>query len=230
MELMKKAAFALALALGAAPAAHAQEGPGTRSSTDYEAGGDGTESRNTGFGIKGGYNLASIEGANASLFTNRDNLKDFHAGVYAQYGFTNFASLMVELLYSRKGFQSNFPGTTAQDIRLDYIELPLLFVANLTETLSIHLGPQVALLNNVNEGGTTVSLAANGYNTLDYGGIAGAEARLGIAKLGARFDWSLGKVYKDGAMVRTGTTSVALADNNIRNQVFQVYLGIGFKR
>ena len=221
--------FGLALALAAAPAVHAQTGPGTGSSTDYSAG-DGTESRNTGFGIKGGYNLASIQGTGASLFTNRDNLKDFHAGVYGQFGYNNFASLMVELLYSRKGYRTDYLGTATRDTRLDYLELPLLFVGNITETLSFHVGPQVSLLTNVRDGGATLSIGDNGYNSFDYGAIAGAEARLGFAKLGARYDWSLGKVYKDGAVTRYQTsTGAAIGDNNIRNQVFQLYLGLGFK-
>ena len=221
--------FGVALALAAAPAARAQTGPGTGSSTDYAAG-DGTESRNTGFGIKGGYNLASIQGTGASLFTNRDNLKDFHGGVYGQFGFNNFASLMVELLYSRKGYRTDYLGTATRDTRLDYLELPLLFVGNITETLSFHFGPQVSLLTNVRDGGTTLSIGDNGYNSFDYGGIAGAEARIGVAKLGARYDWSLGKVYKDGAVTRyQNSTGAAIGDNNIRNQVFQVYLGLGFK-
>jgi hypothetical protein len=226
---MKTALFTLALGLALAPAVHAQQGPGVGSSTDYAAS-DGTESRNTGFGIKGGYNLASIQGTGTSLFTNRDNLKDFHAGVYGQFGFNNFASLMVELLYSRKGYRTDYLGTATRDTRLDYLELPILFVGNLTETLSIHVGPQVSLLTNVRNGDATVSIGDGGFNSLDYGAIAGAEARLGFAKLGARFDWSLGKVYKDGAVVRyNSATGAAIGDNNIRNQVFQVYLGLGFK-
>lgn len=224
---MKTALLTLALGLALAPA-YAQQGPGVGSSTDYKAS-DGTESRNTGFGIKGGYNLASIKGTGADLFTNRDNLKDFHAGVYGQFGFNNFASLMVELLYSRKGYRTDYLGTT-HDTRLDYLELPILFVGNLTETLSIHVGPQVSLLTNVRNGDANVSIGDYGFNSLDYGAIAGAEARLGFAKVGARFDWSLGKVYKDGTVVRYNTaTGAAIGDNNIRNQVFQLYLGLGFK-
>lgn len=220
----------VALLVFADSTARAQDGPATGSSTSYRPS-DGTESRNTGFGIKGGYNLASIRGTGADLFTNRDNLKDFHAGVYAQYGFTNFASLMVELLYSRKGYRTDYLATgSPHDNRLTYLELPVLFVANLTETLSLHFGPQVALLTDVMQGGTAVSISGYGYNSLDYGGIAGAEARLGIAKLGARFDWSLGQIYKDGTVVRYNTVSgPAIGDSNIRNQVFQLYLGLGFK-
>ena len=226
---MKKALFAFALALAAAPAVRAQDGPGLDSSTKYPAS-DGTESRNTGFGIKGGYNLASIEGTGAGLFTNRDNLKDFHAGAYGQFGFNNFASVMVELLYSRKGYRTDYLGTGTRDTRLDYLELPILFVGNITETLSIHVGPQVSLLTNVRDGDANLDISANGFNSLDYGGIAGAEARLGFAKIGARFDWSLGKIYKDGTVLRyNNSTGATLTDNNIRNQVFQVYLGLGFK-
>jgi hypothetical protein len=226
---MKKIVFLCALAWAAVPAARAQQGPGAGSSSDYSTT-DGTESRNTGFGIKGGYNLASIQGTGASLFTNRDNLKDFHAGVYAQYGYNNFASLMVELLYSRKGYRTDYLGTGARDTRLDYLELPLLFVGNLTETLSIHVGPQVSLLTNVRDGDATVSIGDRGFNSLDYGAIAGAEARVGFAKVGARVDWSLGKVYKDGTVLRYNTTTgAAVGDNNIRNQVFQLYVGLGFK-
>ncbi|GAC1593283.1 MAG: hypothetical protein NVS3B25_14930 [Hymenobacter sp.] len=229
---MKRTLLFFLLAGAVAPTAvYAQKGPGTGSSTDY-APGEGTESRNTGFGIKGGYNLASIQGSGASLFTNRDNLKDFHAGVYAQYGLNNFASLMVELLYSRKGYHTDYLGTTGRDTRLDYLELPMLFVANLTETLSLHVGPQVSVLTNVRDGGATVSIGNYGFNSFDYGGIAGAEARLGFAKVGARFDWSLGKIYKDGTVVHytTATSPGPIGDSNIRNQVFQVYLGLGFKQ
>ncbi len=219
----------LALGLLAAPAVQAQSDTGTPSSSNYPAS-DGTESRNTGFGVKGGYNLASIKGTGTELFTNRDNLKDFHAGVYAQYGFNNFASLMVELLYSRKGYRTDYLGSTTRDTRLDYLELPILFVGNLTETISLHVGPQVSLLTNVQDGGNTVSIGSNGFNSLDYGAIAGAEARVGFAKVGARFDWSLGKVYQNGTVLHySNQTGTALSDNNIRNQVFQLYVGLGFK-
>ena len=219
--------FVLLAAATAAPVCAQSSG----SSADYNNG-DGTASRNTGFGIKGGYNLASIQGAGAGLFTNRENLKDFHAGMYAQFGFNSFASLMVELLYSRKGYRSdNLATGAAYDTRLDYVELPVLFVANITESLSLHAGPQVSLLANAQQGGRSVSIDDFGFNSLDYGAIAGAEARLGFAKVGARFDWSLGSLYKSGTVLGTNpaTGTTTLADPNTRNQVFQLYVGLGFK-
>lgn len=230
--------FALALATG--PQALAQGG---MSSKDYDNGATGTESRNTGFGIKGGYNTSNINGSGTDLFPNKNSLAAFNAGAYAQFGFTNFASLQIEVLYIRKGYHTD-AGTittgsgstavatpyTAHDTRLDYFELPVLFVGNLTETLSVHVGPQVSVLTKVLNDGKNLDLNANGYNTLDYGLIGGAEARLGLARLGVRYDLSLADIYKTGAAVQYGNTALTVQDGKVRNQSIQVYLGIGYRK
>ena len=237
---MKKVLFSLWLAVVAVPAARAQGGG--LSSKEYAGGEDGTASRNSGFGIKGGYNLSDLKGSGASIFPNSRALNGFHGGVYGQFGFNNFASMQVELLYIRKGFATGQTtvttgGTTttyaARDNRLDYLELPILFVGNITETLSFHLGPQVSLLTKVKSGAEDLDLNDNGYNSLDYGAAAGVEARLGPARIGVRYGLGLGKIYEDGAVVKYNNTALfanGIADRDIRNQTFQVYLGIGFRR
>jgi hypothetical protein len=235
---MKKL-FLLLTALAATAGNHAQAQGGALSSKSYDNGSSGTESRNTGFGIKGGYNISSLNGSGANLFPNKNSLNAFNAGVYGQFGFNNFASLQVELLYIRKGYHTD-AGTTAagqpypaHDTRLDYYELPVLFVGNITETLSFHIGPQVSLLSKVRSGDQDLSLSDNGYNSLDYGAIGGVEARLGPARLGVRYDLGLGKIYKDGTVVKYNNSALlanGITDSNIRNQSFQVYLGVGFRK
>ncbi|ALW85153.1 hypothetical protein AUC43_08635 [Hymenobacter sedentarius] len=237
---MKTTLLLLLLAAGAAPAAHAQGG--ALSSKDYGDSGTGYASGNTGFGIKGGYNVSDLRGSGSGIFPNKNSLKAFNAGVYGQMGFSNFASLQVELLYIRKGFHTDQAtvttgGTTttvgARDNRLDYLELPILFVGNVTETISFHVGPQVSLLTKVKSGDEDLSLKANGYNSVDYGAIGGVEARLGPARLGVRYDLGLGKIYKNGTVVKYNNTALfanGITDNNIHNQTFQVYLGIGVRR
>ncbi len=224
--------FALALATG--PRAMAQGG---LTSKDYDNGATGTESRNTGFGIKGGYNVSYLKGSSVDLFPNANSLSAFNAGVYGQFGFTNFASLQVELLYSRKGYRTDASTAASNpypafDTRLDYIQLPIMFVGNLTETLSFHLGPQVGLLNKVRQGDQDLALKANGYNSLDYGAVGGVEARLGLGRLGVRYELGLGSVYKDGTVVKYNGTAVNTkgTDGNIHNQTLQVYLGVGFRK
>jgi hypothetical protein len=224
---------ALALATG-----HQALAQGGLTSKDYDNGATGT--RNTGFGIKGGYNVSYLKGSSVDLFPNANSLAAFNAGVYGQFGFSNFASMQVELLYSRKGYRTEASTASgggtypAFDTRLDYIQLPVLFVGNVTETLSIHLGPQVGVLTKVLQGDQNLDLNANGYNSLDYGAVGGVEARLGLGRLGVRYELGLGSIYKDGTVVRYQgapvTPSGAGTDGNIHNQTFQVYLGIGFRK
>jgi hypothetical protein len=224
---MKHALLLLAL-LAATGAAHAQV-RGTAAASDYSES-QSTTSRNTGFGIKGGLSYSNLQGSGITIFTDRDQLKTFHAGVYGQHGFTHFASMQVELLYSRKGFESTNAATnTSQHNRLDYLALPVLFVGNITETLSIHLGPQVAVLTGARSGDADLDVGQSGYHRFDFGGVAGAEARLGPARLGVRYDLSFANLYKDGAALTYNgqPLSALITDSNIRNSVLQVYLGLG---
>ncbi|MCC3154477.1 porin family protein [Hymenobacter sp. BT770] len=224
---MKKTLLFLLLAVGSSTAAFAQARPGgSLSSKDYTGGGV-TESRNTGFGIKGGYNYNKLRGDDIKGIS-RDSHSDFHAGVYGQFGFNEFSSVQAELLYSRQGFTANTGASGAQQtFNMDYISLPIMYVGNVTETISFHVGPQVSLLTNLKQGDTPIDISANGFNSLDYGGVAGLEARIGPARLGARYNLSLGKVFEDGPST-TGLIANRFGNAKIYNNLFQVYLGIGF--
>lgn len=223
---MKKALLFLLLAVAFSTAAFAQVRPGgTLSSKDY-TGGSVTNSRNTGFGIKGGYNLSGLRGDDIKGI-NRESRNDFHTGVYGQFGFNEFSSVQAELLYSRQGFGANTGANgEKQSFRLDYISLPIIYVGNITENLSFHVGPQASLLINAYNG-RTLALAENGFNTFDYGGVAGLEARVGPARIGARYNLSLGKIFEDGPS-KTGLVASQFSNSKIYNNLFQVYVGIGF--
>lgn len=227
---MKKTLLFLLLAVASAPAAFAQARPGgSESSKDYTGGGT-AESGNTGFGVKGGYNFSRPYGDGVS---NVSAYHNFHAGLYGQLGFNNFSSLQVELLYNRKGYNSDVAlstgsGTSTKTTRLDYLELPIMYVANVTDNISFHVGPQISLLINADQGGISQGLAANGYNTLDYGAVGGVEARIGPGRIGARYDLSLGKIFDTGKTYTFGPASYSYG--TVRNQVVQVYVGIGLRQ
>lgn len=225
---MKKIFLLALLAAVSTTGAFAQaRAGGELSSKDYTGGGI-TSSRNTGFGLKGGYNYSNVYGDGAKPFDFK-GYNAFHAGAYGQIGFNNFASVQFELLYSRKGFESNSSGTGAafkMNRRLDYLQVPVMFVGNITETLSFHIGPQISLLTKVLENGTDVSIADNGYNSVDYGGVAGVEARLGPARLGARYDLGFGKIYNSNKY-SLQTTPMPIRDR-VSNGTLQLYVGIGF--
>ncbi|WP_165370537.1 porin family protein [Hymenobacter persicinus] len=235
---MKKLTLLLALAL-ASVSAFAQEIDkiGARSSSDYAGGSGGTSSRNTGFGVKGGFNLADVYGDNKKNYTDGSNYKSFHAGVYGQYGFNSHLSIQPELLYSRQGFKggstynNGTSTTTVNERRLDYVQLPVLLVYNIVDNVSIHAGPQVSLLTKVVEDGKERKIANEGnvygysYNSLDYGLAVGAEARVGPARVGARYTAGFADVINNQVAV-TGNKAI----DDIKNSVFQVYLGLGFAR
>ncbi|MCC2547342.1 PorT family protein [Hymenobacter sp. BT175] len=239
---MKKLLLILSCCV-AATGAFAQDGPiGVPKSTDY-APDAGNDSRNTGFGVKGGFNLADVYGDNADNYKDQGNVKTFHAGVYGQYGFNSRISMQTELLYSRQGFKGGSTyspttgtSTTVNERRLDYLQLPVLVVFNVLDNVSLHAGPQVSLLTKVQEDGKDRKIANENnnagtpiygysYSSLDYGLSAGAEARVGPARVGARYTAGFADIIKE--QVKT-STSTAL--NDIRNNVFQVYVGIGFAR
>jgi hypothetical protein len=219
---MKKLLLFFALCLTSTSFVWAQEGPpGVRSSTDY---GTGTnDSRNNGFGIKGGWNLAGVHGDNKSALVNRDNLNGFLAGIYAQFALNDAFSIQPEFLYSRKGYEADPSGAavTLRKTQLDYLQVPVLFVYNFLDNVSVHVGPQVALLINAKNSTLDTSISQAGFHSLDYGAVGGLEARVGPARLGARYDLGLAKIRKASAMP-TG--------DKLYNQAVQVYVGLGFSR
>ena len=229
---MKKTLLFLLLALTSTTAALAQARPGgSLSSKDY-TGGKSTESGNTGFGVKGGYNFSRPYGEG---ITNVSAYHNFHAGVYGQFGFNDFSSVQVELLYNRKGYNSDIRGanvpTTNKTTRLDYVELPILYVANLTSNFSVHVGPQVSLLILAKQGDSNLGLAEKGFNTVDYGGIVGAAFRVGPAQLGARYDLSFGRIFdtsKSYPDINGGSTSST--PPSVHNQVVQLYVALGLRQ
>jgi hypothetical protein len=230
---MKKIFLFLLLAVASAPAAFAQAAPGgAQSSKDY-TGGAVTDSRNTGFGIKGGYNLNGLRGDGVKGI-DRQARSDFHAGVYGQFGLDDFSSIQAELLYSRQGFEANtgFTGTNTatsarQRVRMDYLMLPIMYVGNFTDNLSFHVGPQVSLLTNIRQDEKSLDAKNNGFNSFDFGGVGGLEARIGPARVGARYNLFLGKIFEDGRP-STSVINPDFANAKLYNNMLQVYVGIGF--
>lgn len=205
---------------------------GLRSSNDY-APATGSDSRNNGFGIKGGFTASNFRGDDKKNFGNEGIYNTFHAGVYAQFGFNDKFSIQPEVLYSRQGFKGDNPSTTSQagtyTTRLDYVQVPVLLVYNFLDNVSVHVGPQVSLLTKVKEGDVERKISDENnsfgysYNSLDYGVAAGVEARVGPARVGGRYTAGLADIIQDQNLAKTGNTTIT----NIKNGMFQVYVGIG---
>jgi hypothetical protein len=229
---MKKIALILSLFALCGGSAYAQRGvEGIRKSSDYQTTPD---SRNNGFGLKGGWTASTIRGADKGSYSDLSARNNFHAGAYAQFGFSPKTSMQVEALYSRQGYKAAAAARPAgmqdkYETQLDYVQVPVLFVYNIVDNVSFHVGPQVSLLVNAKENKTSVNLASRNYNSLDYGAVGGIEARVGPARVGGRYVLSMADIYNDPKM-DNGVMTPSGSLDNIKNSVIQVYVGIGFSQ
>ncbi|TGE05211.1 porin family protein [Hymenobacter fodinae] len=168
---------------------------------------------NVSLGLKAGGSLSSFSGEQAS---NHKSIVGFHAGAFANIGFTRLFAFQPEIMYSRKG--AKFPPFNFTT-HLDYIDVPLVFHINV-EGLFFEAGPQVGFLVSAkNKAGNASTDVKPAYNTVDAGYVAGLgyQRKTGLG-VGLRYNGGITNVEKS---FNTGGTTV---QNNIRNNVFQLYL------
>jgi hypothetical protein len=184
------------------------------------------------FGVKGGLNLSNMTGDN----TNDNTLKaGFHAGAFGKFEITEEFAIQPEFLYSAKGFTSTFDNILAEgdaQFNLNYLEIPINVVYNLSEDFAFHLGPYLGYLANANVSTNTEilnffqidssdELDTNNFNRLDLGLTAGLNFNMNRLIFGFNYNLGLTKVAKDNM-----PTQQMLGD--AKNTVIQIYAGIIF--
>lgn len=178
-----------------------------------------------GIGFKAGANFANVTNASS---INSDSRSGFMVGVFLAPSARGIVSSRTELVYSRQGY--NFQsGTKTGNVNLDYLILPQLMGINITKFVQLQLGAQMAFLLNAKADTSTSSGPSNPYsgimdyyNKFDYGFAVGAEIHpvMGLL-IGARYNVSLGKLYKDAASGQMPSFSASDAKNN----VVQIFAG-----
>lgn len=96
------------------------------------------------FGIKAGANLADVK---TDLYSNRRNKWDFHAGLLAHIHFNPHLALQPEIVYSRQGFKQQIASNSELDMRLHYINIPVL-IQYMNKGFRLETGPQIGFLIN----------------------------------------------------------------------------------
>jgi hypothetical protein len=159
------------------------------------------------FGLKGGVNLANLNGDDTDDFDARSGL---NIGVVLEFGIP-LSPIGIEsgIYYSQKGASSEDQGATLT-LKADYLEIPVLGKLSFGPPGPIkpHLlaGPYLGFLLNskvVGEGGgTSVSVdVKEDTNDVDFGFIAGIglDVNLGLTTLSlqARYSIGLTEVYTD---------------------------------
>jgi Outer membrane protein beta-barrel domain len=179
------------------------------------------------FGFKGGVNFSNLYTDNVD---DNNVLIGFNAGIFAKVPITETFAIQSELLYITKGAQLKYNnafvnGTST--FRLNYIELPVLLVINLTNNFNIHAGPYVAYLVDgkaINDSQGTLfdienNLKNEDYNKFDTGLSVGVGFDKNQFGFGVRYNYGLQKVGKERNFLGTNYT---FPDG--KNSVINLYL------
>lgn len=167
------------------------------------------------FGIKGGINFSNLYVKDAD---ENKMLTGFNLGLFAKLPLSKTFAIQPELYYTTKGAQTTYNSTFVNgtfQYNFNYLELPLLFVVNITDNFNLHVGPYVSYMlngkvknkSNVNSVDFDEKINTEDYNKIDAGIAAGAGVDLGAVNLGARYTYGMTKVGKEKTFAGTTYTT-----------------------
>ncbi|WP_183557584.1 porin family protein [Mucilaginibacter sp. SP1R1] len=164
------------------------------------------------FGITAGGNYSNF--TNATFAT--DPLPGFHAGLTVSYRITDNFLVSEEFLYSLQGAKVKAGPFAAQDIKLSYASVPILFKYRTNSGFYVEAGPQASFKVKEDIGGLTDLKFAK---KIDFGvaGGLGYQSKMGLG-IGARYVYGMQKVQE--------TPSPLLGDfknNSIQASIFYVF-------
>lgn len=181
------------------------------------------------FGVKGGVNFSNLI---SDEVTDNNVLTSFNAGVYFNMPIGDRFSFQPEVLYSRKGAElkyDNFFATGSSKFKLNYIEVPVLIKANITENLNVHFGPYLAYLIDAKATNETANgtfdfekeFSNDDFNKFDAGLSGGIGFDFDAFGIGVRYNYGLTKIGKERTIAgQTFTTPDA------KNSSLSVYAAI----
>ena len=176
------------------------------------------------YGFKGGLNFSN-------LYTDKvdDNnvLTGFNAGLYAKFPIAKGIAIQPEISYTTKGaelvYNNAFVKGTAK-FNVNYIEVPVLLVMNITDNFNVHVGPYAAYMvsgktsNDSNLMSTQRDLDTDDFNKFDAGLAGGLGIDLDAVNFGVRYNYGLTKIDKE--------SNTNFISSDAKNSVFSVYVGL----
>jgi Outer membrane protein beta-barrel domain len=161
-------------------------------------------SAQTQFGIKGGANFSNLT-SNAD-YQNKV-LVGVNAGIFAKIPLNKLFAVQPEIYFTTKGseftYQNGFiEGTTK--FELNYIEVPVLLVVNLTNNFNFHIGPYASYLisskvKNTSENNFNFedNINTDDFNTFDAGMALGLGVDVKSFGFGVRYNLGFITVGKE---------------------------------
>ena len=187
---------------------------------------------NIGLGLKAGVNFANVTNA-ASI--NSSNKTGFMVGAFLAPRTSGVMGFRTEIIFSRQGYDFK-ANTSTGSVNLDYILLPQLTTISIGKIVQLQLGAQMAFLIKAKADSTTsqgetnpYSAVMDYYNRFDYGAAAGIEIHpFKSLLIGARYNISFGKTYKDPSTYSGMTPTFIPPNINAKNNVVQLFAGFTF--
>jgi hypothetical protein len=182
-------------------------------------------------GFKGGLNLSSLYTKDSY---DSKMLTGFNIGVFSKVPITQHVAFQPELYYTTKGSEITYNNTFVDGIarfRLNYIEMPILLVMNVTDNFNIHVGPYASYLlngkvkneSNVNLFDFEDNINSDDFNRFDVGVAVGAGIDFGSIGIGVRYNYGLTTVGKEKSFLGTTYTFP-----DAKNGVINFYAAISF--
>ena len=194
-----------------------------------------TQANAQNFGFKGGYNYSSFNGDVAKDNTLK-GLSGFYVGALLELPLGDVLSLQPEVIYSRQGAaweQKNILGEFKKDLKLDYLNIPVMAKVNLGP-LFLQGGVQFGFLVGKPETSSTVNglrvteqVDKDAYAAFDFGVGAGLGVNLSQHFfVEARYTHSLTNALDpNNNSLKNAHIS---DDNNFKNAVLSLGLGVKF--
>lgn len=185
------------------------------------------QEKTASFGFKGGLNFSN-------LYTDQvdDNnvLTGFNAGLYAKFPIAKGIAIQPEISYTTKGAELVYNNAFAKGtskFNVNYIEVPVLLVMNITDNFNVHVGPYAAyMVSGKTETDSNIftsenKLDTNDFNKFDAGIAGGVGVDLDALNFGVRYNYGLTNIGKERNF---GGTSYTFPD--AKNSVLSVYVGL----
>ena len=129
----------------------------------------------------------------------------FNAGLYAKFPISKGIAIQPEISYTTKGAELVYNNAFVKGVakfNVNYIEVPVLLVMNITDNFNLHVGPYAAYMvsgktsNDSNLISTQRELDTKDFNKFDAGLAGGLGIDLDVVNFGVRYNYGLTKIAK----------------------------------
>ena len=190
------------------------------------------------FGVKAGYNYSTLSGETSSISTI-EGLSGFYIGGLVELPISNMLSIQPELIFSRQGvdlrqgLKNLSIRTDTSEIRLDYLNIPVMAKVNLGP-IFLEGGVQFGFLVSKPKVDSYIAnvylrnlLDKDSYNFFDFGVGAGLGVKLNQHFfVETRYTYSLTHVFDPND--KHFKSSLISDGDNFKNSVFSIGLGMKF--